>query len=151
MSLTKLSLGGNNLYMTSLFPPRESFVSDIPAGDGNIEKLFLRCKVIHLSLLPEKEIVHVVIDLQQFRRQFIVFHLEKACLSVCRLLPGKSLSVSLSSSTWKKLICQLSSSTREKAYMSVCRLLPGKSLYVSLSLCRWLQLAQLAKGKKSRP
>jgi hypothetical protein len=44
MSLTKLSLGGNNLYMTSLFPPRESLVSDIPAGDGNIEKLFLRCR-----------------------------------------------------------------------------------------------------------
>jgi hypothetical protein len=40
MSLTKLSLGGNNLYMTSLFPLRESLVSDIPAGDGNIEKLF---------------------------------------------------------------------------------------------------------------
>jgi hypothetical protein len=29
--------------MTSYFPPRESLVSDIPAGDGNIEKLFLRC------------------------------------------------------------------------------------------------------------
>jgi hypothetical protein len=40
MSLTKLSLGGNNLYMTSLFPLREILVSDIPAGDGNIEKLF---------------------------------------------------------------------------------------------------------------
>jgi hypothetical protein len=40
MSLTKLSIGGNNLYMKSLFPPRESLVSDIPAGDGNIEKLF---------------------------------------------------------------------------------------------------------------
>ncbi len=35
MSLTKLSRGGNNLYITSLFPPRESLVS---------EKLFLRCK-----------------------------------------------------------------------------------------------------------
>jgi len=44
MSLTKLSLGGNNLYMTSLFPPRESLGSDIPAGDGNIEKSFLRCR-----------------------------------------------------------------------------------------------------------
>jgi hypothetical protein len=43
MSLTKLSLGGNNLYMTSLFRPRKSLVSDISAGDGNIEKLFLRC------------------------------------------------------------------------------------------------------------
>jgi hypothetical protein len=40
MSLTNLSLGGNNLYMTSLFPPRESSVGDIPAGDGNIEKFF---------------------------------------------------------------------------------------------------------------
>jgi hypothetical protein len=27
--------------MSSLFLPRESLVSDIPAGDGNIEKLFL--------------------------------------------------------------------------------------------------------------
>jgi hypothetical protein len=43
MSLTKLSLGVNNLYMTSLFPPRESLVSGFPAGDGNIEKPFLRC------------------------------------------------------------------------------------------------------------
>jgi hypothetical protein len=40
MSLTKLSLGRNNLYMTSQFPPKESLVSDIPAGDGNVEKLF---------------------------------------------------------------------------------------------------------------
>ncbi len=39
-SLTKLSLGRNNLYMTSQFPARESLVSEIPAGDGNIEKLF---------------------------------------------------------------------------------------------------------------
>ncbi len=31
--------------MTSykLFPPKKSLVSDIPAGDGKIEKLFLRC------------------------------------------------------------------------------------------------------------
>ncbi len=40
MSHTKLSLGGNNLYITSIFPPRESLVSEILAGDGNIEKLF---------------------------------------------------------------------------------------------------------------
>jgi hypothetical protein len=40
MSLTKLSLGGNNLYMTSLFPHRESLVGDIPARDRNIKKLF---------------------------------------------------------------------------------------------------------------
>jgi hypothetical protein len=28
-----------------LFPPRESLVSDIPAGDGNIKKLFLQCNL----------------------------------------------------------------------------------------------------------
>ena len=28
---------------TSLFPPRESLVSDIPAGDGNVANLFLQC------------------------------------------------------------------------------------------------------------
>jgi hypothetical protein len=42
ISLTKLSLGGNNDVIYKLFPPREGLVSDIPAGDGNIEKLFLR-------------------------------------------------------------------------------------------------------------
>jgi hypothetical protein len=26
------------------FPPRESLVSDIPAGDGNVANLFLRCR-----------------------------------------------------------------------------------------------------------
>jgi hypothetical protein len=46
MSLNKLSLGGNNLYMTSLFLIRESLVSDIPAGNGNIEKLFLQCTIL---------------------------------------------------------------------------------------------------------
>jgi hypothetical protein len=40
MPLTKPSLGGNNLYMTSLFPPRDSLVSDILAGERNIKKLF---------------------------------------------------------------------------------------------------------------
>jgi hypothetical protein len=40
MSLTKLFLGGNYEVIYKLFPPRESFVSNIPAGDGNIEKLF---------------------------------------------------------------------------------------------------------------
>jgi hypothetical protein len=42
MSLTKLSLGGNNDVIYKLFSPRESLVSDILAGDGNIEKLFYR-------------------------------------------------------------------------------------------------------------
>jgi hypothetical protein len=48
MSLTKLFQGRNNdvIYklvphvIYKLFPPRESLVSDIPARDGNIEKLF---------------------------------------------------------------------------------------------------------------
>jgi hypothetical protein len=39
MSLTKL-LGGNMAGIMKLFPPRKSLVSDIQAGDGNIEKLF---------------------------------------------------------------------------------------------------------------
>jgi hypothetical protein len=39
MSLCKLSLGGNNDVIYKLFPPRESLFSDIPAGEGNIEKL----------------------------------------------------------------------------------------------------------------
>ncbi len=43
MSLTKLSLGGTNDVIYKIFLPRESFVSDILAGEGNIEKLFLRC------------------------------------------------------------------------------------------------------------
>jgi hypothetical protein len=43
MSLTKLSLGGNYDVIYKLLTPRESLVSDIPAGDGNIVKLFLRC------------------------------------------------------------------------------------------------------------
>jgi len=43
MSLTTLSLARNYLYMTSLFLPRESLVSDIPAGDGILANLFLQC------------------------------------------------------------------------------------------------------------
>jgi hypothetical protein len=39
---TKLSLGGNNDVITELFLPRESLVSDIPAGDGKLVNLFLR-------------------------------------------------------------------------------------------------------------
>jgi hypothetical protein len=43
VSLTKLSLGGNNDVIYELFPARESLVSDIPAGDGKIVNLFLQC------------------------------------------------------------------------------------------------------------
>jgi hypothetical protein len=40
---TKLSLSGNNDVITELFLPRGSLVSDIPAGDGKLVNLFLRC------------------------------------------------------------------------------------------------------------
>jgi hypothetical protein len=43
---TKLSLGGNNDVITEFFPPRGSLVSDIPAGDGKLVNLFLRCSVV---------------------------------------------------------------------------------------------------------
>jgi hypothetical protein len=46
---TNISLGGNYDVIYKLFLPRESLVSDIPAGDANIEKLFLRCTVRHVS------------------------------------------------------------------------------------------------------
>jgi hypothetical protein len=46
MSLYKLSLGGNNYVIYKLFPPRESLASDIPAGDGNIEKFFYGIGVV---------------------------------------------------------------------------------------------------------
>jgi hypothetical protein len=42
---TKLSMGGNNDVITELFLPRGSLVSDIPAGDGKVVNLFLRCIV----------------------------------------------------------------------------------------------------------
>jgi hypothetical protein len=40
MSLNKKYKGGNYDVIYKLFMPRESLVSDIPAGDGNIGKLF---------------------------------------------------------------------------------------------------------------
>jgi hypothetical protein len=43
--ITKLSLGGNNDVITELFLPSGSLVSDIPAGDGKLVNLFLRCMV----------------------------------------------------------------------------------------------------------
>ncbi len=47
-----LSQGGNNDVIYKLFPPRGSLVYDILAGDGNIEKLFLRCNGHYFFLLP---------------------------------------------------------------------------------------------------
>ena len=42
---TNLSLGRNNDVICKLFPARESVVSDLPNGDGNIANLFLQCSM----------------------------------------------------------------------------------------------------------
>jgi hypothetical protein len=52
--------------MTSykLFPQRESLVNDAQAGDGNIEKLFLRCRAISLfraAHIPPPSSVEVIV------------------------------------------------------------------------------------------
>jgi hypothetical protein len=49
MSLTKLSLGGNNDVIYKLFPPRKSLVSDILDGDGDIEKLFFTVPILNIQ------------------------------------------------------------------------------------------------------
>ncbi len=48
----KLSLGGNNDVITELFLPRGSLVCDIPAGDGKLVNLFLRC-TLHGTLTSD--------------------------------------------------------------------------------------------------
>ncbi len=73
MSLTKLSLGGNT---DVTIPPRESLVCGIPAGDGNIEKLFLQC-IIQLEV--EKSIEPVVCFPHIFERWLIFEHLKLYC------------------------------------------------------------------------
>jgi hypothetical protein len=46
MSLTKLSLTGNNLIFNNLINPgQESLVRDVPVGDGKIANLFLQCNI----------------------------------------------------------------------------------------------------------
>jgi hypothetical protein len=52
MSLTKLSLTGNNLIITAA---RESLVSDIPAGDGKNYNLFLQCSPCKLRFLCKEK------------------------------------------------------------------------------------------------
>jgi hypothetical protein len=53
---TKLSLGGNNDVITELFLPWGSLVTDIPAGDGKLGNLFLRC----IGTIRNKTFVSVV-------------------------------------------------------------------------------------------
>jgi hypothetical protein len=49
----KLSLGGNSDVITELFLSSGSLVSDIPAGDGKLVILFLRCdKLLKGCTLP---------------------------------------------------------------------------------------------------
>ncbi len=48
---TKLSLGGNNDVIIELLLPRGSLVSDIPAGDGKLVNLFLRCANSYLEIV----------------------------------------------------------------------------------------------------
>ncbi len=72
MSLTRLSLGGNNGVIYKLFPPRESLVNYIPAGEGNIEKLFLRCKnaiplAESLRYSPLQSVIFTAIDIAAVR------------------------------------------------------------------------------------
>jgi hypothetical protein len=50
---TKLSLGGKNDVITELFLPRGTLVSDIPAGDGKLVNLFLRCTLACVLLDEE--------------------------------------------------------------------------------------------------
>jgi hypothetical protein len=54
---TKISMGGNNDVITELFLPRESLVSDIPAGDGKLVNLFYGVEFLKL---PKREIFDVV-------------------------------------------------------------------------------------------
>ncbi len=53
---TKLSLSGNNDVITELFLSRGSLVSDIPAGDGKLVNLFLRCRMAAM-FIPRKNYV----------------------------------------------------------------------------------------------
>jgi hypothetical protein len=52
---TKLSLGGNNDVITELFLPRESLVSDNPAGDGKLGNLFYG---VDLNSAPRTQYLH---------------------------------------------------------------------------------------------
>jgi hypothetical protein len=56
MSLTKLYLGENYDVIYKLFLPRESLESNISAGDGNIEKLFLRFNFAKTKVLKKAKV-----------------------------------------------------------------------------------------------
>ncbi len=65
----QLSLGGNNdvISITELFLPRGSLVSDIPAGDGKLVNLFLRCSTTFSSLLTLNVWTSTIVHISQLR------------------------------------------------------------------------------------
>jgi hypothetical protein len=82
---TKLSLGGNNDVITELFLPRGSLVSDIPAGDGKLENLFLRCTttdkthwILVLSGSGSETLVNIkprgILETSRYRGAFFLVH-----------------------------------------------------------------------------
>jgi hypothetical protein len=64
------SLGGNNDVIYKLFPPRESLVSDILAGDGNIEKKFLRCGKLRAN--SRESLLRLLLYLNYYRQVTIL-------------------------------------------------------------------------------
>jgi hypothetical protein len=73
---TKLSLGGNNDVITELFLPRGSLVSDIPAGDGKLVNLFLRCMYsLSIRNLPTSFLMPCT-----YEKQTCIFPLDKDIL-----------------------------------------------------------------------
>jgi hypothetical protein len=62
MSLTKLPLGRNNSVMTSLFPPRESWVVTSRLGTGNLRTFFLRCRYQFVNIFICINIILVLIS-----------------------------------------------------------------------------------------
>ncbi len=85
MSLTKLAPGGNNDIRYKLFPPRKSLVSDIPAGDGNIKKLFLRC--IALGNNPRLRFSGAWILIRCIIAQYTNRRMKWICLNKSKWLP----------------------------------------------------------------
>ncbi len=74
---TKLSLGGNNDVITELSLPRGSLVSDIPAGDGKLVNLFLRCGLFLTfcrgRIVPwPLSVPEVLVKIHQIAGQFVV-------------------------------------------------------------------------------
>jgi hypothetical protein len=97
MSLTKLSLGGNNDVIYKLFPLRESLVNVIPARDGNIEKPFLRCTHIYYACVL-LSILGTVFSVQAARRR------KEVCIDV----------YTIEYTEWQRYLSGLDSSMMEK-------------------------------------